>query len=118
MSIKQVGKFTLNQQGGYVARTMFIYVDENGQEVHSQQTGNELVDQSYTTDPGTLGVPDGSLVSFYLWVMAGNDERSTQIFQYTKGSPNTAVYMCNGTTLIGGKLHFQGITQGLSKAVA
>jgi hypothetical protein len=50
--------------------------------------------------------------------MAGNDERATQIFQYAKGSQNTAVYMCNGTTLIGGKLHFQGVTTGLAKAVA
>lgn len=111
MGLQTVGQFTLNQQGGYVARTEFKYIDmNNGNSGMSSQTGNQLVDQSYTTDPGTLGVPDGSIVTFYLWVMAGTDETATQSFIYESGNPATAVYMCNGTTLIGGKLHFQGVT--------
>lgn len=113
MAMTQVGKFTLNQQGGYVCRTMFNYLDDNGNMHQSAQTSNELIDQSYITDPGDLGVPDGSIVTFYLWVMAGNDEAATQSFIYTRGSKNNATYMCNGTTLIGGKLHFQGISQGI-----
>ncbi len=111
MALQKVGKFTLNHQGGYVARTEFKYIDMNtGDSGMSEQTSNELIDQSYTTDPGKLGVPNGSIVTFYLWVMAGNDEAATQNFIYDEGNSATAVYMCNGTTLIGGKLHYQGLT--------
>jgi len=99
MAYQQVGKFKLNQQGGYVCRTEFVYLDENGQLQHSSQTSNELLGQSYTTDPGDLGVPDGSITWMKIWVMAGTDNQANQAFTYTKGNSQTADYTCSGTTL-------------------
>ncbi|GAB3575341.1 hypothetical protein [Hymenobacter daeguensis] len=99
MAYPTVGKFTLNQQGGYVCRTEFVYLDDSGQQHQSSQTSNELLGQSYTTDPGDLGVPDGSIVWMKIWVMWGNDNQATQAFIYQKGSAKTATYTCSGTTL-------------------
>lgn len=99
MALQQIGKFTLNQQGGYVCRTMFAYVDGNGQLVESHQTGNELLGQTYTTDPCDLGVPNGSMLWMKIWVMAGYDNQASQAFIYQQGGGSIAVYTCSGTTL-------------------
>lgn len=99
MAIQKVSKFKLNQQGGYVCRTEFVYMDSNGQTTQSKQTDNELLGQSYTTSPGSLGVPDGSTVWMKIWVMAGNDNQASQAFIYDSSSSLTAEYTCSGTTL-------------------
>ncbi len=99
MGIQRVGKFKLNQQGGYVCRTEFVYMDDNGQLVQSSQTENELLGQTYTTDPGSLGVPDGSTVWMKIWVMLGTDNQALQAFQYQAGNSRVAEYTCSGTTL-------------------
>ncbi|MBD2723698.1 MULTISPECIES: hypothetical protein [Hymenobacter] len=99
MALQQVGQFKLNQQGGYVCRTEFVYLDDNGQLQSSAQTSNELLGQSYTTSPGDLGVPDGATTWMKIWVMWGTDNQATQAFTYTKGAAPTAEYTCSGTTL-------------------
>lgn len=99
MAIQTVGKFKLNQQGGYVCRTEFVYMDPNGQLKHSSQTSDELLGQSYTTDPSSLGVPDGSTLWMKIWVMAGHDNQATQAFLYQSGNTSIADYTCSGTTL-------------------
>ncbi len=99
MAYQKVGKFSLHQQGGYVCRTEFVYLDDNGQLQQSSQTSNELLGQTYTTDPGDLGVPDGSILWMKIWVMLGTDNQATQAFMYQKGSNQTANYTCSGTTL-------------------
>ena len=108
MGLQQVGKFKLDQDGAYVARTEFHFMGDDGQWHWSQQTSNELAGQQYTTDPGDLGVPDGAIVTFKLWVMAGYDKEATQSFQYTKGSSKTAEYRSSGVTVNPG-LEFNGI---------
>lgn len=40
MALQSVGQFTLHQQGGYVCRIEFVYMDKNGQLQQSSQTGN------------------------------------------------------------------------------
>jgi len=108
MALQKVGKFKLNQQGGYVCRTEFVYLDDNGQMVQSSQSGNELLGQSYTTDPGTLGVPNGATLWLKIWVMWGTDHQATQGFIYDSGNPKTAEYTCSGTTL-GNHLSLDGV---------
>lgn len=99
MALQQVGSFRLAQQGFYVAKTQFIYMDDNGQNVPSNTTGDELIDQTYTTDPGSLGVPDGSVVWFKLVVVAGYDAQSPQGFMYVSGNPNIATFTCTNVTV-------------------
>jgi len=99
MALTQVGQFKLQQRGAYVARTQFKYMDDNGRWLMSAQTSNELAAQDYTIDPGDLNVPDGAIVSYYLWVMAGYDVDGQKSFTYVKGKPNTAVYKSSGVTV-------------------
>lgn len=99
MAFKQVGKFQLNQQGGYVCRTEFVYINPKGELESSAHTGNELLGQSYITDPIVLGVPDGSVLWMKIWVMAGRDNQASQGFEYKSGSSAVAEYTCSGTTL-------------------
>jgi len=100
MALQHVGKFTLRQNGGYVCRTMFNCMDENGDTFQSKQTGNQLQYQNYTISPSDLGVPDGSTVWFYLWVMASlNDQTGAQAFIFDKSSPSVAHYSCSGITI-------------------
>lgn len=88
---------------------MFNYTDENGISTQSQQTGNQLIDQTYTVDPGDLGVPDGMMVQLYLWVMAGYDRTSDRSFIYRTGSPVRATYTSSGATVSPG-LTFNGLS--------
>ncbi|KAB2913898.1 MAG: hypothetical protein F9K23_15625 [Bacteroidetes bacterium] len=110
MNLEPVGQFTLHQQGNYVCRTEFVYMDDNGRLQQSNQTGNVFLDQTYTTDPGSLGVPDGSILWMKIWVMLGNDNQDTQAFIYQKGASATAVYTCSGTTL-NNNLALNGVNQ-------
>jgi hypothetical protein len=109
MALQKVGKFKLNQQGGYVCRTEFVYMNDNGQNVQSSQTGDELLGQSYTTDPGSLGVPDGSVLWMKIWVMWGTDNQASQAFIYESGNSSVAEYTCSGTTL-GNNLALNGVS--------
>ena len=109
MAIQRVGQFKLNQQGGYVCRTEFVYMNDEGQNVQSSQTSNELLGQSYTTNPGDLGVPAGSTLWMKIWVMWGTDNQASQAFIYDPTSSLTAEYTCSGTTL-GNNLALNGVS--------
>ena len=108
MALKKVGKFKLDQDGAYVARTEFHFMGDDGKWNWSNQTDNELAGQQYTTDPGDIGVTDGSIVTFKLWVMAGYDKDATESFQYERGNPAIANYKSSGITVSPG-LQFIGI---------
>lgn len=109
MAIQTVGKFKLDQQGGYVCKTEFVYMDNEGQLHTSSRTGEELLGQTYVTDPGDLGVPNGSTLWMKIWVMAGHDNQAKQAFIYQKGNSSTADYTCSGTTL-GNHLALEGVS--------
>jgi hypothetical protein len=100
MAIQTVGSFRLAQQGFYVAKT----------HVPSNTTGDELIDQTYTTDPGSLGVPDGSVLWFKLIVVAGYDVQSPQGFMYVSGNPNIATFTCTNIT-VAPHLTYNGIVK-------
>jgi len=108
MALSQIGQFTLKQQGAYVARTQVRYMDENGDWQMSSQTSNELAAQTYDIDPGDLKVPDGSIVTYYLWVMAGKDVLAQESFKYAKGSQNKALYRCSNVT-VAPVLEYEGV---------
>jgi hypothetical protein len=50
-------------------------------------------------NPDQLGVPDGSIISLYVFVVWGTDNEARQSFIYQKGSNVTAKYTITGTTL-------------------
>ena len=98
MSTKTIGKVTLHQNGGFVAKLQFMY--ENGSQwVHLDGSAGIPVAQSVTLDPGQFGVPNNGNMSVYVFVVWGADNQGKEVFTYVSGSPNVAEYTIEGTTL-------------------
>jgi hypothetical protein len=99
MAIKKISKFTLHNGGGFVARGQVAYLDDNGEKQLTGNNGDILLGQTKEVDPGGLGVPDGSLISLYVFVVWGTDNEARQSFLFEKGNPAVAKYTITGTTL-------------------
>jgi hypothetical protein len=109
MAIQEIGKFKLQQRSAYVSRMQVKYLDGDGNVVYSAQTSDEVTGQDYFMDPADLGVPDGSMVWLFLWVMAGYDQTAPKAFIYKHGSNITASYSCTGVT-VAPHLNLDGIS--------
>ena len=94
-----IGKVSLHNGGGFVARQMFTYLDENGEKKASKSSGDILLGQTQEFDPGDYGVPEGATFWSYVFVIWGYDNEAKQGFIYGKGNPETAAYTITGTTL-------------------
>jgi hypothetical protein len=99
MAIQKIGKFTLHNGGGFVARGQVAYIDDNGEKHLSHSTGDILLGQTKDVDPGALGVPNGVLISLYVFVVWGTDNEARQSFIFEQGSNVKANYTITGTTL-------------------
>jgi hypothetical protein len=99
MSKKQIGKFSLKNNGGFVVKLQFGYYDDDGNKHHLVGTDDITLGLSKTADPGNYGVPDGADVFLYAFVVWGTDNEAKQMFTYKKDSPVTAHYVIDGTTL-------------------
>jgi len=97
--MKSIGKFTLHNGGGFVARGQVAYLNDDGEKHLTAQTSDILLGQTHDIDPGVLGVPDGSIISAYVFVVWGTDNEARQSFIYQKGSAVAANYTITGTTL-------------------
>ncbi|MCA6219303.1 hypothetical protein [Photorhabdus antumapuensis] len=99
MTLQEVGKMSLKNSGGFIARIQFSYMDGDG-EKHLSNKGNDInLGATKTADPGDLGVPDGAMIFMHVSVVWGNDNEARQTFLYKKGSQSTASYVISGTTL-------------------
>lgn len=107
--MKQIGKLSLLNEGGFVVKLQFQYIDSKGEKQHVDGTGSFPIGQSNTADPGDYGVPDGSPVAVYAFVVWGKDNVGTQLFYYKKGIQWTANYTISGTTL-DNQLGFTGLS--------
>src|ERR1700678_2956183 len=99
MAIQKIGKFTLHNGGGFVARGQVAYIDDNGEKHLSHSKGDILLGQTKDVDPGALGVPNGVLISLYVFVVWGTDNEARQSFIFEQGSNVKANYTITGTTL-------------------
>jgi hypothetical protein len=97
--MQEIGKFSLKNQGGFVTKLQFAYLDDGGAMQHLNGTGNITLGCSETADPGDHGCPDGSPVALYAFVVWGSDNQAKQFFTYKKGNSKTAYYTISGTTL-------------------
>ena len=107
--MQQVGKFSLKNNGGFVVKLQFQYIDNKGEKKHVDGTGSFPLGQTETADPGDYGVPEGSPVTVYAFVVWGKDAVGQQLFIYTKGSTTTANFAISGTTL-DNSLGFEGLS--------
>ena len=108
--VDTVGKMSLQNNGGFAVKLQFSYVDEKGEKQHVDGTGSFPLGQTKTADPGDYGVPDGSPVTIYAFVVWGKDNQGTKYFQYSKGNSMVANYTISGTTL-DNELGFVGLSQ-------
>jgi hypothetical protein len=99
MPLQKIGKMSLKNSGGFVTRIQFSYMDDNGEKKLTGQTGDIPLGQTMTTDPTSLGVPDGSMVYMHAFVVWGTDNEARRAFVYEKGNVSTAHYNISGTTL-------------------
>ena len=99
--MKSIGKFSLDNEGGFVTKLQVVYWDENGNKVHCDGTGTFPIGQCESLDPGQANppVPDGSPVSIYAFVVFGEDNTGNQLFTYKNGNSTAANYVITGTTL-------------------
>ena len=97
--MQTIGQMSLHNGGGFVAKISFVYLDDNGQWQHSNYSGDITLGFTKTEDPGSLGVPNGSVVTLYVDVVLGKDNQAKQAFLYESGNPSTANYVITGTIL-------------------
>lgn len=97
--LQKIGKMSLKNSGGFVARIQFSYLDDDGEKHLSNQSGDITLGFTKTVDPGDLGVPDGSMVYMHVFVVWGHDNEARRAFFYEKGNVTTARYNISGTTL-------------------
>ncbi len=111
--MRQVGRISLSNRGGFVASLHFVFWDDNGMEHEVRGSDNFPVLQSVELSPGQVGVPDGAVFTIRVGVVAGRDNRSRQLFIYRAGLEDTALFEISGTTL-SNSLTLNGIRQSLS----
>lgn len=97
--MNKIGKICLRNQGGFVVKLEFTYIDGNGNKIRKKGTGDITIGFSKTADPGDYGVPDGAMVSIFCNVVWGCDNQGNEIFLYQKGDNMIANYVITGTTL-------------------
>lgn len=98
--LREIEKFQLKNNGGFVTRIQFEYYDENSNEwKHVKGTGDITLGFDKQAEPGDYGVPEGSMVKLYAYVAWGTDNHASQMFIYKKNCGHIASYKISGTTL-------------------
>lgn len=100
MAMQKIGKMSLKNSGGFVARMQFSYVDDEGEKKLTKQSGDVLLGQTMTADPGDYEVPNGSMVYLYVFVVWGTNNEARRAFKYEHGNTACANYVITGTTLM------------------
>lgn len=100
MPLQKIGKMSLKNSGGFVTRIFFSYLDNDGNKKITEKSSSDIpLGQTQTVDPGSFGVPDGSLVYMYAFVVWGTDNEAKRAFEYQKNNANTANWIITGSTL-------------------
>jgi hypothetical protein len=97
--MQKIGKMSLKNSGGFVARIQFSYLDDDGNKQLTKQSGDIPLGQTKVCDPGEMGVPDGAMVYMHAFVVWGTDNEAKRAFFYQKGNVSVAEYNISGTTL-------------------
>ncbi len=99
MPMQAIGKMSLKNSGGFVAKIQLSYVGSDGKKRTTRKSRDITLGVTKTVDPANLGVPDGATVYMRAFVVWGNDKQAEQPFVYRSGEPLTAHYVISGTTL-------------------
>lgn len=94
-----IGRVSLKNSGGFVAKIQLIYTDEDGQSHRSNKSGDITLGRTKALCPDELGVPDGADVTLCAKVVLGTENIAKKTFVFKKGDSHTAYYNISGTTL-------------------
>jgi FAD/FMN-containing dehydrogenase len=99
--MQSIGKFSLENEGGFDVRLQCVYWDENGNRILCAGTDSYPLGESQTLAPGNANppVPEGSNVALYADVVLGNGQIGSPMFIYQQNSAIEASYVITGTTL-------------------
>ena len=96
-----IGYFSLHNKGAFVTKLAFEYYNASTNKwIRTVNVGEITVGNSKKASPGDYGVPDGSQVRVYAFVVAGSDKTGSEQFTFRKNNGSTAKYTISGTTLI------------------
>jgi len=92
-----IGGAELQQRAAVMARLGVTWFDDfgNGHDISMQPYKPTGTDTYY--DLAAYGVPEGSLVKFYLDVDVIEDEFNEQLFEFHSSGTDKTVWICNGT---------------------
>ncbi|EFT4511172.1 hypothetical protein H2549_004837 [Salmonella enterica subsp. enterica serovar Stanley] len=99
MGMLKIGKMSLKNSGGFVARIQYSYLDDDGEKHLTRQSGDITLGREKTVSPDELGVPDGAMVYMHVFVVWGTDNEAKRAFIFEKGNTSLAHYNISGTTL-------------------
>jgi hypothetical protein len=109
--MQKIGKMSLRNGGGFVARIQFNYLDENGERKLTGQTGEVATGFTMTVDPGELGVPEGATINLFVFAIMSFNCEAQEAFVFEKGNSSTANYFITGSAL-GNDLKLVDVTVG------
>jgi hypothetical protein len=99
--MQEIGFFSLKNEGVFDVFLEAVYSVNGGPNVRVGPTTalGYPVNKSSTADLGKLGVPNGSVVSLYAIVVAGNNDQAKEQYVFQEGSSVTANYKITGITI-------------------
>ena len=98
MSLQTIGFFRLLNEGGFIAKMRFNYIDDDGRNKGTLQTGDIFPGQTTTAKLADFGVPDGALVYLQVDVVWDGQNKADDAFAHDKDSDGIACYAIAGTT--------------------
>ena len=98
MSLQTIGSFRLLNEGGFIAKMRFNYIDDDGQNKTTLQTGDIFPGQTMATKLTDFGVPDGALVYLQVDVVWDGQNTADEAFAHDRKSDGIACYAITGTT--------------------
>ena len=98
MSLQTIGFFRLLNEGGFIAKMRFNYIDDDGRNKGTLQTGDIFPGQTTTAKLADFGVPDGALVYLQVDVVWDGQSKADAPFAHDRESDGIACYAIAGTT--------------------
>lgn len=96
----EVGKICLKNQGGFVVRMDFVYLNEKKDKERVSGSREDItLGRSETRSPGEYGMEDGAVFTVHADVVAGKDKQGSVWFKYNRDSTKVAKFTISGTTL-------------------
>ena len=111
MSLQTIGSFRLLNEGVFIAKMSFNYIDDDGRNKGTLQSRDIFPGQTMAARLTDFGVPDGALVSLQVDVVWDGQNKADEAFAHDRRSDGIACYAIAGTTA-SNRLALTGVERG------